>query len=116
MSTPQKLGEFEQLVLLALMRLDANAYGVTLRREVETRTGREVSAGAIYTTLERMEKRGLVTSKLGEPIPGRRGRPRRYYKMEPEGEKSVARSYSAVMKMAHGLGKELTAIEAEGAS
>jgi PadR family transcriptional regulator PadR len=114
MSAPQKLGEFEQLVLLALMRLGADAYGVTMRREVESRTGREVSAGAIYTTLERMEKRGLVTSSLGEPIPGRRGRPRRYYQIESTGAIAVARSYSSVINMAEGLASELIAIETKG--
>ena len=60
------LGDFEQRILFALIRLGVDAYGVTIRQEIETRTGRAISAGALYTALARLEKRGLVTSRLGE--------------------------------------------------
>ena len=63
------LGDFEQRILFALIRLGADAYGVTIREEIEARTGRAVSAGALYTALDRLEKRGLVASRLGEPTP-----------------------------------------------
>ena len=61
------LGEFEQLILMALVRLRENAYGVSMRKEIEERTGRSISAGAIYTALDRLETRGFVSSRLGDP-------------------------------------------------
>ncbi|MCZ6918103.1 MAG: helix-turn-helix transcriptional regulator, partial [Gemmatimonadetes bacterium] len=81
----QTLGEFEQLILLALVRLGEDAYGVSMRREIEHRTGRAISAGAIYTALERLGRRGFVTSRLGDPTPQRRGRPKKFYRLEPAG-------------------------------
>jgi len=69
------LGEFEQVVLLALVRLGDGAYGLRIRREIETRTSREVSIGAVYATLDRLESQGLVLSSLGDPTPERGGRP-----------------------------------------
>jgi PadR family transcriptional regulator PadR len=76
-STPL-LGEFEQVVLLAILRLDDDAYGVTIRSEIATCTGREPAPGALYTTLDRLEEKGLVRSRMGEPTPERGGRPKRY--------------------------------------
>ena len=69
-----QLGRFEELVLLALVRLRENAYGVPIRREIADRTGRDVSFGAVYTTLERLERKGYVTSRMGEPTRERGGR------------------------------------------
>ena len=98
-----RLGEFEQLLLFALLRLGDNAYGVTLRREIETRIGRVVSAGAVYTAMERLEARGFVSSVIGEPTPQRGGKRKKYYRMERAGAKALARSYESLQEMARGL-------------
>jgi DNA-binding PadR family transcriptional regulator len=86
------LGELEQLVLLALLRLRDNAYGVTIREELTTRAGRDVSIGALYTTLERMEKKGLVSSRMGESTPERGGRAKKFYKVSAQGVQALNRS------------------------
>jgi len=101
------LGEFEQLILFALLRLGDDAYGVTIRQEIEKRTGRNVSSGAIYTALERMEVRGYVTSRMGEPTPERGGRRKKYYTLEAAGSKALSRSYDALQRMAKGLAPKL---------
>ena len=85
-----RLGEFEALVLAALLRLGDQAYGVAIRREIEDRTGRSPSIGAVYTTLHRLEGKGLVTSRLGEPTPERGGRAKRYFEARPEGREALA--------------------------
>ena len=74
MMQPVSLGEFEQVVLLAILRLGDNAYGVTIRSEITACTRREVAPGALYTTLDRMEDKGIVRSWLGDPTPQRGGR------------------------------------------
>lgn len=94
------LGEFEQLILFAVLRLGDEAFGVAIRDSIEERTGRDVSPGAIYTTLGRLEERGLVSSRVGEPTPGRAGRPRKYYALEPSGAKALLESYAAIQAMA----------------
>lgn len=96
------LGEFEQLILFALLRLGDDAYGVTIRREIEANTDREVSAGAVYTTLDRMEKRGLVSSFFGDPSPERGGKRKKFYRLEEDGAQLLDRSYTAVRRMAEG--------------
>lgn len=78
------LGEFEQLVLFAVLQLD-DAYGVTVREEIRRRTGRAVSAGAVYTTLERLEARRLVASRWGAPTPERGGKRKRLFAVTPAG-------------------------------
>jgi len=97
------LGEFEQLILFSVLQLGEGAFGVSIRETIEDRTGREVSSGAIYTTLGRMEDRGLVVSCVGEPTPGRAGRPRKYYSLEPAGAKALLDSYAAIQAMAGDL-------------
>ena len=97
------LGDFEQLVMLAVMRLDEDAYGTSIREELKARAEREVSPGAIFTTLERLESRGLVTSRYGEPTPERGGRSKRFYKLSAEGRRSLARSLRAVRRLMQGL-------------
>ncbi len=97
------LGEFEQLVLLALLRLGADAYGMTIRREIEQRAGRPVSIGAAYATLERLEAKGYVRSKLGKPTAERGGRAKRFYKLKPAGETVLRDSLQTVARMAKGL-------------
>jgi DNA-binding PadR family transcriptional regulator len=101
------LGDFEQRILFALMRLGANAYGVTIRDEIESRTGRAISAGALYTALARLEKRGLVASRLGEPTPERGGKRKRLYTVQPAGERAVARAYESLRLMASGMATRL---------
>ena len=99
----QPLGEFEQLVMCAVLRLDDDAYGATIRRELLERAGRDVSAGAIFTTLERLEARGLVTSTYGDPTPERGGRRKRFYRLKPEGRRTLAASLETIRRMARGL-------------
>ena len=79
------LGEFEQLVMLTVLRLDDGAYTAAVRQELLERAGRDVSPGAVFTTLERLESRGLVASRYGEPTPERGGRRKRYYRLRAEG-------------------------------
>ena len=97
------LGEFEQMVLLAIMRLDGNAYGLAIRDELTAVAGREPSSGALYTTLDRMEKKGLLTSTSGEGSSERGGRPRRYLKVTPEGRELLTRTRSTLMALWSGL-------------
>ncbi len=109
MSRNDYLGAFEQIVLLALVRLRNNAYGVTIRREIAERAGRDVSIGAIYTTLERMERKGLVTSFRGEPTPERGGRGKRYYAIAAPGVAALNRSRDVIDRMWDGLGAPVEA-------
>ena len=103
------LGELEQLLLFALLRLEDGAWGVPIRREIEKRTGRQVSAGAVYTALARLERRGFVASWLGESTPQRGGRRKRCYRMEAPGRAALSRSYRALAEMAHGQTRKLEA-------
>jgi PadR family transcriptional regulator, regulatory protein PadR len=107
--TTKTIGDFEQLVLFALVRLGADAYGVTIRGEIEKRTGRAISAGALYTALDRMEKRGLVASRLGDPTPQRGGKRKRLYTLQPAGERALARVYESLRLMASGVAARLRA-------
>lgn len=107
MKAPDRLGEFEQLLLLALVRLRDDAYGVTIRSEIEERTGRAVSHGAVYTALERLRGRGCVSARWGEPTPERGGKRKKYYRLEPLGERALARSQEALRRMARGVPAKL---------
>jgi PadR family transcriptional regulator PadR len=100
---PEYLGHFEHLVLLALIRLGDTAYGVTVRREIEQRTGRDVSIGAIYATLDRLETKGLVKSRVGEPTATRGGRAKRHFRITGRGVTAVNRTQEALHKMTDGL-------------
>ncbi len=97
------LGEFEHVVLLAVIRLRSNAYGVTIRREIAERTSRNVSVGAIYTTLDRLEQKGYVLSYRGEPTPERGGRAKRYYRIKASGERAVWKARDTMDRMWQGL-------------
>lgn len=99
------LGEFEHLTLLALLRLDDRAYGVTVRQEIEVRTDREVSIGAVYATLDRLERKGYVTSHRGEPTPERGGRSKRFFRVTADGVQAVGRTHRALESMTEGLGQ-----------
>ena len=105
------IGDFEQLVLFALVRLGADAYGVSIRGDIEKRTGRTVSAGALYTALDRMEQRGLVASRLGDPTPQRGGKRKRLYTLQPAGERALARAYESLRLMANGVAARLRAVK-----
>jgi len=96
------LGEFEQLVLFAVLRLGDDACGVAIRDEIEAKTGRSVSPGAIYTTLGRLEERGLVKSAVLPAVPGRVGRPRKHYTLRPAGARALREAYGSIQALAGG--------------
>jgi PadR family transcriptional regulator len=95
-------GEFEQLALLAILRLGPNAYGMMIRREIEERAGRTASIGALYLTLERLEEKGFIDSALGDATPERGGRAKRFFTISPSGREALQKSLEAVRKMADG--------------
>lgn len=97
------LGEFEQMVLLAVMRLGEDAYGLAIKDELQSVAGRSPSSGALSTTLDRMERKGLLESRAGGGSPDRGGRPRRYVKLTPAGHEMLARSRSTLMALWEGL-------------
>ncbi len=99
---PPVLGDFEQLVLLALLRLGPEAYGATVRREIETHAARELSISAVYTTLQRLEQKGFVQSRMGEPTPERGGRRRKHFELLPAGARALKAAYDAFAGMTAG--------------
>jgi len=101
------LGSLEQVVLLALVRLGSDAYGVTVRTEIEKRTGRSLSVGAIYATLDRLEAKGYVRSRTGEPTAERGGRAKRHFRVEANGLRALRASQRAIDNMSAGLRKRL---------
>jgi DNA-binding PadR family transcriptional regulator len=106
MSRPEPetvLGDFKQLVLLALLRLGTGAYGATIRREIERRTGRTLSIGAVYVTLGRLESKGFLLSRIGVPIAERGGRRRKHVALLPAGRRAVAQAYRTFAMMVEGL-------------
>lgn len=100
---PPVLGEFEQMVMLALLRIGADAYGAVVCAEIEKRSGRTISVSAVHTTLERLEQKALVKSRVGEPTPQRGGKRKRHYEVAPLGLKAVQASYRSLRGMADGL-------------
>jgi DNA-binding PadR family transcriptional regulator len=103
MTKPASLGEFEQIVLLAILRLDKDAYGVTIRSEIAKCTGREPAPGALYTTLDRMEEKGIVRSWLGEATPQRGGRAKRYFALTKTGHAALISAQQAYQNLLDGL-------------
>ena len=101
---PPRLGELEQLVLLALLRLGDQAYGVTVQREIADRAKRALSFATIYTTLNRLEGKGLVATRLGEATAERGGRRKTYYSLSSDGRVAVKASLRALRTMTAGLG------------
>lgn len=97
------LGEFEHLVLLAVLRLGAEAYAVPIRSEIEDRGGRKVARGALYTTLDRLEQKGLVRSRLGESLAERGGRARRYYAVSARGLASLRAARASIDSLSEGV-------------
>jgi DNA-binding PadR family transcriptional regulator len=102
-SKPTALGDFEQLVLLGVLRLQEGAYGAAIRQEIHARSGRDVSINAVYTTLDRLETKGLLESWVGEPTPQRGGRRRKFYAIRPAGIAAMRQAYHALLSMADGL-------------
>jgi DNA-binding PadR family transcriptional regulator len=103
MKRRELLGSLEQIILLALMRLDGNAHGMIVRREIEKRTGRNISIGAVYATLERLETKGYVSSFTGEPTPERGGRAKRIFRVEAAGKRALQISEQTIRSMTAGL-------------
>lgn len=97
------LGDLEQVVLLAVLRIGRDAYGVSIQEEIATRARRDLTLGTIYKTLSRLEAKGLVASRLGEPTAARGGRAKRYYSVSAAGRRSLQSSLSALKRMAAGL-------------
>lgn len=97
------VGEFEQMVLLSIMRLGDEAYGLAVREELEGVAGRSASSGSLYTTLDRLERKGLIESYAGDTSPGRGGRARRYVRVTASGRTQLARSRSTLMALWDGL-------------
>jgi len=100
---PLPLGEFEQVVLLAILRLNDNAYGVTIRREIRSCTGRNPSPGALYNTLDRLEEKGMLTSRMADPTPQRAGRPKRFFTVSAGGMKAIASAQRGFQKLLSGI-------------
>jgi DNA-binding PadR family transcriptional regulator len=103
MAGREHLGEFEQIVLLAILRLGDEAYGVPIKQDIEQRTGRSLTVGALYRTLDRLEAKGYVTSAFSDPTPERGGRSKRYFKIRPLGVRTLRASREALMAMWEGL-------------
>ena len=101
------LGEFEQIALLAILRLGEEAYAIPVREEIEARTGRTVARGALYTALERLEAKGCVRSSMSEPLPERGGRSRRYYTVTAPGRSALRASREALLALWKGVESQI---------
>jgi PadR family transcriptional regulator, regulatory protein PadR len=98
-----RLGEFEYLMLTAAARLGEDAYGVAIRQAIEEATGRHCSLGALYTTLDRLETKGLIKTWMGDPTPQRGGRPKRMVRVTAKGIQAATDFYGAVMRASRGV-------------
>jgi len=110
------LGAFEELVLLAVARGGGDAYGMTVRREIAERTGREVTIGAVYSTLDRLEGKGLLESRLGDGDANRAGRARRHFRIQPAGVEALSRLRDMRDGLWEGVDLIDLAVDADGAS
>jgi DNA-binding PadR family transcriptional regulator len=108
MARVETLGEFEQAVLLAIVHLGEDAYGVTIRREIESRTGRRIAVGALYTALDRLERKGFVSSSMSAPTAERGGRSKRHFRIESAGARALRQSRETLARMWAGLRPDLT--------
>jgi DNA-binding PadR family transcriptional regulator len=107
MPTTDTLGEFEQSVLLAIAHLGPESYGVPIRKLIEERTGRVVAIGALYTALDRLERKGYVSSRMSEPTAERGGRSRRHFRLRRGGAEALRRSRDYLDRMWRGLDQSL---------
>jgi PadR family transcriptional regulator PadR len=103
MARGEYLGEFEHIVLLGLLRLDDQAYGAAIRQEIAKRAGRDVSIGALYATLDRLEAKGYIRSELGEPTAERGGRAKRFFRITASGMAVVNATQKVLRRMTDGL-------------
>jgi DNA-binding PadR family transcriptional regulator len=101
------LGEFEQVVLLAILRLGDGAYAVSIRDEILQCTGRDVARGSVYITLDRLETKGFLRSRLADPTPERGGRAKRYYELRPRAVDALRESRRALVALWRGLERQL---------
>jgi PadR family transcriptional regulator PadR len=103
------LGGFENLLLLVILRLDDRAYGVAIRQELLHQAKKDVAIGAIYTGLDRLEQKGFVRSRSGEPTPERGGRAKKFYRLTAQGKKALDETNRAIHRLSIGLEGSLTA-------
>ena len=108
------MGEFEQLVLLALLRLGNDAYGMEVRSEIEARTGRDISIGAVYTALDRLERKRFLRHRMGEPTAERGGRAKKHFTVLPAGAAALSATRSALDSMWEGLAPGELDVRGEG--
>ena len=104
---PATLGDFEQLILLALVRLGDQAYGVSIHAEIVRRARRDVTIAAVYKTLERLEDKGLAASSIGQPTAERGGRRKKFFRIQPAGRRALSHALASLRRMADGLSPEL---------
>ena len=102
-SPRDSLGEFEQSLLLAIVHLGEDAYGVMIRQEIERRTGRDIAIGALYTSLDRLERKGFVRSAMSDPTPERGGRSKRHFQLRPAGADALRQARDRMARMWDGL-------------
>jgi DNA-binding PadR family transcriptional regulator len=105
--TRESLGELEHLILLSILRLGPEVYGVPIIKEIEERTGRSVSQAAAYLTLRRLEEKGWIASRLGDPTPERGGRAKRYFRLRAAGKRRLTDARSALLEMWDGVAPQL---------
>jgi DNA-binding PadR family transcriptional regulator len=103
MAKPRYLGEFELVVMLTIIRLGEDAYGVPISREIKQQTGRDVAFGTVYATLERLQQKGFVCSDLGDATPERGGRAKRYFRATPAGLRTVRETKQNLIRLWQGL-------------
>jgi len=103
MSADNSLGVFEEQVMLAVLHAREDAYGMNVRREIETRTDREVAIGAVYATLMRLESKGFIRSHAGAPTAERGGRAKRYFRTTADGESALRTTHEIIVKLSAGL-------------
>ena len=103
MTNREYLGNFETMVLLALLRLDDDAYGIPIMNELEAKTGRPVTVGSLYAALDRLERKGYVSSKWGEPTAERGGRAKKYFKITTAGLKELRQTQQTFIKLWQGI-------------
>ena len=113
MADSLSIGEFEQLVLLALVRLGDQGYGVSIHNEIVRRARREVTVAAVYKTLERLELKGFAVSTVGEPTAERGGRRKKYFRIQPAGRRALAHALESLRRMADGLAPDLDGLAAD---
>jgi PadR family transcriptional regulator, regulatory protein PadR len=114
MAKIDSLGQFEQLVLTAILSLRENAYGVTIHKKVQDLSPKSVSLGAVYVTLDRLEDKGLISSWLSDPTPERGGRSKRHYQLQGLGERALQESIAAAQRIFEAVQESWGGLEVPG--